>query len=111
MCIPGLKLRPKVEKLKISNADHIERIVAEYFKISVHKLKTGVDRDITLNRQICIVFQRRYADLTLKKIALRFKKDHTTVMHAINKIQEAIETDTEIRKIMSDIDNIIQKHT
>lgn len=41
-------------------------------------------------RQLCMYLLRNHTKLTLNQIGIRFGKDHTTVMHSCNKIEDGI---------------------
>ena len=63
--------------------------------------------EYVLPRQVIMYLCRKYTDATLENIAkLLGKKDHTTVIHGIDKITDLLDTDDELR---NDIDILTKK--
>jgi len=88
----------------------IQRIVAEYFVIEVDQLKAKTRRrQIVQARQIAMYFSKEMTRHSLKSIGLHFGgRDHSTVIHALQTVNDLISTDkyfkqsvTEIRKRIS----------
>ena len=51
---------------------------------------------------------RNIADLPLTKIGAGFgKRDHTTVIHACNKIEKEMQTDMSTKRIVESVKNIL----
>ena len=94
---------------KVLSLESIQETVAKYFNTTVESLK-GVKRsnDITFPRQIAMYLCRNVADLPLTKIGAGFgKRDHTTVIHACNKIEKEIQTDISTKRIVESVKNIL----
>ncbi len=72
----------------------IVNTVAEHFHISPADMASKIkSQDIVFPRQIAMYLCRHYTESSLKTIGtLLGRKDHTTVMHAIEKIQNEVET-------------------
>jgi chromosomal replication initiator protein len=75
--------------------DDIKRVVAGHFKISpealVSRKRTSA---IAFPRQVAMYISRMLTNASLTDIGMAFgKRDHTTVMHACDKIGEKIRTD------------------
>ena len=92
-----------------NKVDQVQQIVAKHYNISVEDLK-GKKRNanIAIPRQIAMYICRVYIEETLPKIGSAFGgKDHTTVMHSVDKITKAIKNDkdleNDIQKIISQI--------
>jgi chromosomal replication initiator protein len=83
---------------RITHED-IFREVAQHFSIDQRALKgRGRSRNVVLPRQIVMFLLREETDASLVEIgALLGGRDHTTVMHGINKINEEITTDGRLR--------------
>ena len=77
-------------KEKVLSYDLIQETVAKYFNITVNDLKgSRRSNDIALPRQIAMYLCRNVANMSLPQIGKDFgKRDHTTVMHACNKIEK-----------------------
>ena len=64
---------------------------------------------IAYPRQIAMYLCRELTDLSLKKIAAEFrKKDHSTVMHACERIKKDIRTDEKIKEQIENLKKDIQ---
>lgn len=81
--------------------------VAEYFDIPVREIKSSKrDRDITLARHISMYLLKRILNLNLVKIATHLgRKDHTTVIHGIRKIEKTIsdEINPDVTQLINEI--------
>jgi len=95
------------EPKKLITVDFIQRCVVEEFGISLHDLKTRRrHKTIVLPRQVAMYLSRELTDLSFPEIGNCFGgKDHTTVLHAYNKIKESLNNN----EILKDrIDKVIQ---
>lgn len=82
----------------------IQEVVANYYNLSVDDLKgQRRTRNVALPRQIAMYLSRSLTPTSLPKIGEEFNKDHTTVMHAFTKIQEALESDPTLKKTVTNI--------
>lgn len=88
--------------------DLLQQIVAEMYNISVDDLK-GKKRntEISVPRQIAMYIARTYINESLPKIGSEFGgKDHTTVMHSVNKISKEVKSD---KKLADEINKIVNR--
>lgn len=85
----------------------IQQVVSEYFGLTIAELKARKrDQRIVRPRQIAMYLCREFTDLSLPNIGDEFGgKDHTTVIHACEKIKGSINDPS----ICSSIKNIIDK--
>lgn len=89
--------------------DQIQQLVASAYNITVEDMKSKKRKaTIALPRQIAMYICRIYLEESFPKIGMQFGgKDHTTVMHSVEKIKKAIKTDkvleTEVNKIINEI--------
>lgn len=100
------------EKTKVINCETIQGVVARYFNIRPEDFKSKKrTRDIAYPRQIAMYLCRELTDMSLPKIGSDFGgRDHTTVIHAYEKIKEDIESNSETRRAVNEIkDNILGK--
>lgn len=106
--LSDLKLVQKSRGLQISK---IQEVVANYFQTSVEELKgKRRNKQIVIPRQIAMYLSRELTDISLPKIGQEFGgKDHTTVMHACDKISRLIKTDTEIKTAVSDLRQMLER--
>jgi len=94
---------------KVLSIELIQETIAKYFNITVEDLK-GVKRsnDVTFPRQIAMYLCRNVAQLPLTKIGEGFgKRDHTTVIHACNKIAKEVQNDISTQRIVESVKNIL----
>ena len=99
-----------ISREKVISIGLIQETVAKYFNVTVEELK-GVKRsnDITFPRQIAMYLCRNFADLPLTKIGEGFgKRDHTTVIHACNKISKQMQDDMTTKRIVESVKNILK---
>ena len=92
---------------KVITIDHIQRKVSESFgvKFSDFKAKNRT-RAVAFPRQIAMYLARQLTHASLAEIGRAFGgKDHTTVLHAVDKVQKLIEEDPKFRKT---VDGLIQ---
>ncbi|WP_265459435.1 chromosomal replication initiator protein DnaA [Enterococcus sp. HY326] len=88
---------------------NIQEEVAKYYHVQVKDLK-GKKRvkSIVVPRQIAMYLSRELTDNSLPKIGAEFGgKDHTTVIHAHEKIQQLLNKDPAIQREISEIKNLL----
>ncbi|MGA1843505.1 MAG: chromosomal replication initiator protein DnaA [bacterium] len=80
--------------------ENIQKVICKYYNIKLSELKSKIrSRHISLPRQIAMFLARKLTDKSLIQIGQYFGgKDHTTVMHACEKIEALLETDFELRQ-------------
>ena len=90
--------------------DRIQEVVAAYYNIRPEDI-TGSKRssNIAYPRQIAMYLTRRMLDISLPKIGESFGgRDHTTVIHAINKIDDNLKKDKNLQSIIFELENRIK---
>ena len=82
----------------------IQKIVSEYFSISVEDIRSKKrSSNISFPRQIAMYLCRMMTNESFPRIGIEFGgKDHSTVMHSVEKIENEI-------KVNKDLANIIEK--
>ena len=83
----------------------IQNKVAKYYHLTIADL-TGKKRvkQIVVPRQIAMYLCRELTDASLPKIGDEFGgKDHTTVIHAHEKISDQLESDSELQREVADL--------
>src|ERR1043166_8147234 len=80
----------------------IQRIVADYYKISVDDLKARSNmRHLLLPRQVAMYLCKKLTSKSYPEIARQFGgKHHTTVIHSVEKINLLIEKDREMETVV-----------
>lgn len=82
----------------------IQEVVANYYNLTVDDLKgQRRTRNIAHPRQVAMYLSRTLTPTSLPKIGQEFNKDHTTVMHAYTKINDAIESDAALKNTVNNI--------
>jgi chromosomal replication initiator protein len=85
--------------------ESIQKAVASYFNLKISDLKAKKKtKQIVLARQIAIYLSRKLSKLSLIEIGERFGgKDHSTVLHAVNKIDRQMQTDQKLTGLVEQI--------
>ena len=89
--------------------DQVVQIVCEHYNLTNEELLSKKrSNEIAIPRQIAMYICRVYLDENLTKIGIQFGgKNHTTVMHAVDKIKKEITKDdvlnSEIQKMINEI--------
>lgn len=97
----------------ILSINYIQDFIADYFKIK-KELLVGQKRNkqYAHPRQIAMFLCRDLINESYPQIALAFgKKDHTTCLHAFNKIEADLKKDQDLVKTIEDIKKKIQENT
>ena len=98
------------ESTKIINMDMIQKVVANYFNVSLFDLKTNKrHKNIVLPRQIAMYLSRHQTNLSLPEIGACFGgKDHTTVLHSCKKIEKEIQVNNQLKNIIEQLSTEIK---
>ena len=99
----------KYESEKVISCDFIKETVAKYFSINKDEL-AGEKRsnDIAFPRQIAMYLCREIANMSFPQIGTDFGgRDHSTVMHAYNKISKEVKEKNNTKLIVESVKNII----
>ena len=85
--------------------ESIQDIVSSYFNLRVEDFKSQRrTRNVAYPRQIAMYLSRKLTDMSLPKIGEEFGgRDHTTVIHAYEKISENLKTDEGLQSTVDDI--------
>jgi len=97
-------------KPKIISIQRIQQIVADHFGLKVEEFKAKKrTKAVAFPRQIAMYLSRELTDSSLPKIGEEFGgRDHTTVIHAQEKIKKSIQTDTHVQKTVQSLIEIIK---
>ncbi|MCY6958210.1 chromosomal replication initiator protein DnaA [Clostridium brassicae] len=93
------------EQNKQITIDLIQDTVANYFNLKVEELKSSRrTRNIAFPRQIAMYLSRKLTDMSLPKIGEEFGgRDHTTVIHAYEKISTNLKKDESLKNVVNDL--------
>ncbi|MBO5474957.1 MAG: chromosomal replication initiator protein DnaA [Bacilli bacterium] len=87
-----------------NNVAKIQKAVADYFDLTVENLKSKKrTANINLARQIAMYLCKMTTSETLDRIGLEFNRDHATVIHASDKIEQELKTSEERQKQIKEI--------
>jgi chromosomal replication initiator protein len=95
------------EEEKVITIEQIQRKVSETYGIKLADLKAkNRTKAVAFPRQIAMYLARQLTHASLSEVGRAFGgKDHTTVLHAVDKIQVLLQEDPKLRKT---IDGLIQ---
>jgi len=90
---------------KSINVESIQNLVASYFNLNIQEmLSPRRSRSLARPRQIAMYLAKQHTTNSLPDIGRKFSnRDHTTVIHAVKKIDELIKKDNEIRQSVIEI--------
>lgn len=89
--------------------ERIMEAVANYFYIPVEQMiSQNRSKDVAYPRQIAMYMIRQELEYSFPDIAKIFKRDHTTVMHACNKIEEERKNSRETEDVIKKLHNNIR---
>ena len=84
--------------------DEIQKKVAEYFNISVKELQSSRRaRTVARPRQVAMYLAKQLTSRSFPEIGRKFDRDHTTVIHAREKIANDLKTNNHLKVIVNDI--------
>ena len=101
-------LRTSTRKVTI---EEIQKKVASHYSIKLSDMfSTKRSRQIALPRQVAMYLSKQMTTLSLPEIGKNFGgKDHTTVLHAVRKITEAMKDDSSLAEDLHLLTKILQK--
>ena len=93
-------------KTKVINSDIIIEEVSKHYNVSVSDILSNKrNKDIATARQVAMYLCLKLTEDNKNNIGIKMKKDHSTVIHNINKVAESIENDPTFEK---NIDSLIK---
>jgi chromosomal replication initiator protein len=95
---------------RVVTIEEIQRKVAERYNIKISDMSSARRiRTVARPRQIAMYLSKNLTTKSLADIGKKFgKKDHTTVMHALKKIDELCQTDAEFMEEVNLLKRILQ---
>lgn len=105
LCAEALKEILSANNTKIIDTSHIIDTVSRYFDLRPEEFKSQKrNRNIAFPRQIAMYLCRELIGLSLPKIGDEFGgRDHTTVIHAIDKIESDILANQETKRTVEEL--------
>ena len=84
--------------------------VSSYFSITPDRLiSLNRAKDTVFPRQVAMFLVRELTDLSLPEIGREFGRDHSTVLHSINKIEDMIKSDSIMENTIKDLKTNIRE--
>ncbi|MBI4720910.1 MAG: chromosomal replication initiator protein DnaA [Chitinivibrionia bacterium] len=99
-------IKSSTKKISIST---IQKVVAQHFRVPADAMKSKIrTAKYAFPRQVAIYLSRELTNCSLTQIGQRFGgRDHTTVIHACQKIRELLDRDVSlkatVRQLMKDL--------
>jgi chromosomal replication initiator protein len=95
---------------RLITSEDIQRRVGEVFGIKPHDLRAKTrTKAVAFPRQVAMYLARQLTSDSFADIGKSFGgKDHTTVLHAVNKIEALLQEDPKFRKTLDNIINTIR---
>ncbi|KAB7707632.1 chromosomal replication initiator protein DnaA [Bacillus aerolatus] len=97
-------------KPKVITIQAIQKVVGEQYNIKLDDFKAKKrTKSIAFPRQIAMYLSRELTDFSLPKIGEEFGgRDHTTVIHAHEKISKLLDTDSQLQYKVKEIQSILK---
>ncbi len=90
----------------VLNCDDVMMAVAEYYGVTSDDLRSPKrQRAVAVPRQVAMYICRDMVNASLPVIGNAFNRDHTTVMHACDKVSEELKTSISLKNLISDIEH------
>lgn len=115
------RMTPNLEMVKEVMADIVVRhkaltpeairdFIAQQFNLSAQDLLSkSRKKELTFARQLSMYFSRKYTEKALNEIGKAFNRDHSTVVHSIRVITEAIQRSTSTKGQIGMLDTKLNK--
>lgn len=96
-------------KPKLVTAAAIKEVVGQYYNIKIEDFNAKKrNKSIVLPRQIAMFLCRDLTDLSLPRIGEEFGRDHTTIMHAYEKISSDMKLDSQLKSVIEELKSKIE---
>jgi chromosomal replication initiator protein len=104
-------LSPSKERTYV-DIDLIKKVTAEYYSVKIDDMTAKTrTKEIAMARHVAMYLSRALTDASLPKIGKEFGgRDHTTVMHANDKITEELKTNPDTEEAVKVISENIKKY-
>lgn len=93
--------------------DYIQKAVSDYFNVALEDLKAKTrKKEIVIARQVAMYFSKDYTNHSLKSIGYHFGgRDHSTVIHAVQAVNDMIDTDAKFRYAVEELKKRLKMRT
>lgn len=92
--------------------EKIQKIVADHFQIKITELKSHKRlKNLVFPRQVSMYICRKLTDMSYPEIGVKYGgKDHSTIIHAIKKIEEKMKKDIYTQNLVENLMDKIEKN-
>lgn len=110
LAIEALKDIIPTSKPRVINIPAIQQVVGEHYDLKMEDFKAKKrTKSVAFPRQIAMYLSRELTDFSLPKIGEEFGgRDHTTVIHAHEKITQALQTDRQLQTTIQELIDTIR---
>ena len=93
--------------------DFIQNTVANFYKITKDEMKDKIrKKEIVIARQVAMYFSKGFTNHSLKSIGNHFGgRDHSTVIHAVQSVNDMMDTDNIFKNSINDLKKRFQART
>ncbi|MEH6993523.1 chromosomal replication initiator protein DnaA [Neobacillus drentensis] len=97
-------------KPRVITIHEIQRTVGEHYSVKLEDFKAKKrTKSVAFPRQIAMYLSRELTDYSLPKIGEEFGgRDHTTVIHAHEKISRLLQSDLQLQKQMKELNELLK---
>jgi chromosomal replication initiator protein len=113
LALEALKNLVAPNQPKVIGIPDIQQVVGNYFQLRIEDLKSKKrTKTIAYPRQIAMYLSRELTDSSLPKIGEDFGgRDHTTVIHAHEKISRMLNNDQELEQVIMELKNRLSRNS
>jgi chromosomal replication initiator protein len=98
LIIPGIKDRYRDQCAPVMPPGKIIEIVCNHYDLQFEALATKCRiKEHVHARHVIFYFLKKHTKMTLKTMGEMFNRDHTTVIHGVEKLHDIIETEPEVK--------------
>lgn len=109
MCVPGIKEQYRSQCAPIVTPEKIIEIVCDYFNLTHEALKGKCrSKELVHARHVIFYFIRRHTSMTLKSTGQLFNRDHTTVIHGLENLNDIMDTEPVVKSEVEHLEAIIK---
>ena len=98
-----------VKDQKRITCELIQQAVAGYYNIAVEEMRAKRrNREVSIPRQVAMYLTREMTEMSLTQIGAAFSRDHTTVIHACEKVTDDARGNSTMRNILEDLRHTVR---
>jgi len=91
------------------DVEYIQEVVAAHYNVALTEIRgNGRTKDIVRARHVAMYLSRMLVDKALKQIGKDFGRDHSTIIHACDKITAELEENQKLKKEIGEVEKRIK---